>query len=158
MSKKWKRAIKTLGPLGETYYTASNASAETITYYTLPVDGGWGDWTIAPDQPEGPDGEACGAGRLHLHKTFRGEYRQAGQYWWLARYLPSDVLGEDASKVRVRRLQLRRIDRAWFYRLIRWGFFQQADLRGAYLRGANLEGAYLRGADLPIGFKILNDR
>jgi hypothetical protein len=142
MAKHIKRGVKTLSPYGTTLFRREFA-------YNLPgQDKTVSDWTVAPDQPDSPDRQSCGAGGLHIHKTFRGEYRQESQHWWLARYLPEDVLGESYEKVRVRKMQLRAISTEWLHRLIRWGFFKGANLWGASLHAACLQGADLRGARL----------
>jgi hypothetical protein len=98
-----------------------------------------GNWC----EQDGPaDGEACGQG-LHVARTIRGAtsagYRRTVQ---IVAYSPSDVLGWDDDKVRVRRAWVAGL--ADLHALAKPG----ANLWGANLRDANLRDANLRDADL----------
>jgi len=140
---KYRYVWKALSPYG------SSDGNGVEFFYRLPVPGErWSDWTIAPNQPENVDGKACGAGGLHLHKRPTYQYAPRQAWLWLARYLPGDVLGEDAQKIRVRKLQLLRISHHKFEAMIKRGLLRGANLRDANLQGANLQGANLQGANL----------
>ena len=136
--------------------------------YHLPTPGQqWGAWTEAPNQPVNPDGQWCGAGGLHLHKSPSFAYAPPHARLYLARYLIADILGENTDKIRVRKCQLLHIPLLKWLNLVRknkhhnlYGAnlrradlyeadLRKADLRNADLRGANLYEADLRGAVLP---------
>ena len=143
---QWACAWKALGNGGCTCYNGMEFR------YTLPIPGQkWSDWTVAPDALTAPDGEACGAGRLHLHKRPSFEYAPPYARLYLARYLISELLGEDEDKLGAPRCQLRFVpQRTWYY-MIRKGWqkcLHYADLHCADLTGANLTNATLTNADL----------
>ena len=110
-----------------------------------------GQWTVAPDDgrdlnPATAPGKPCPderLGGLCLAKTWWGA-RSGGipaHVALLVAFHPDDVLGENASKLRVRRaLTLDVIDVCAHARA--------GHLAGANLAGADLTGAYLTWADL----------
>ena len=112
-------------------------------FYNLPEVGEkWGKPTMHPNPLQEPDGNDCGPGGLHLMKSFSAQYAPANWWPWYARPV-GVVLGQSGEKIRAQGVELRRVRKPVFWRMIRLGW-----LRGAYLRGANLRGANLRGADL----------
>jgi hypothetical protein len=104
-----------------------------------------------PDGAEFTHGNPCpkfvGDG-LCLAKTWRGAASGSipAITCLLVEFAPADVLGEDDDKVRVSRCRV--VDVFDAPALIRDGWCQGANLRGADLRGANLRGADLWDADL----------
>jgi len=119
--------------------------------YPLPgLDEKWGPWHEHPD-PAKPDGEPCGPGGWHVMRRLSATYAPEGWHPWYAQW--EGLLGGDSEKVRVLRVRLRRINRYTFWRWLRLGLGNRANLEGAnlrraYLEGANLTGANLWGADL----------
>ena len=104
-----------------------------------------------PDGAEFTHGNPCpkfvGDG-LCLAKTWRGAASGSipAITCLLVEFAPADVLGEDDDKVRVSRCRV--VDVFDAPALIRDGWCQGANLRGADLRGANLRGADLLDANL----------
>jgi hypothetical protein len=116
--------------------------------FRWPFPGRWAKAT-PPVRGKFSTGEAC--------PTFKGDGLCLAKTWagaasggipahspLVCGYLPSDLLGEDAYKLRVKRALVVEVVDA--YRLVRTA--GGADLGGADLRGADLVGAYLGGADL----------
>ena len=98
-------------------------------------------------EQDGPaNGKPCGEG-LHLAKTPRGASSSGlmtHSIGLVVAYLPSDILGEDYDKVRVRRCWVAPI----IYDIVAALAQPGADLSGASLSDASLSGANLSGADL----------
>jgi hypothetical protein len=142
---QWAYAWKALGNGGCTYYGVEFR-------YTLPKPGQkWSDWTVASDALTKADGKACGTGRLHLHKRPSFEYGPPYARLYLARYLRSELLGQDAYKLGAPRCQLRFVSQKTWHYMIRKGWQKSlsgANLYGADLSGTNLYGTNLSGADL----------
>ena len=138
---------KALSPDGCTYYEGQEYQ------YTLPQPSQkWGAVNVHPD-PAQPDGRDCGPGRFHVHNKPTYLYGPPGCWLWYVRYAESAIVGSSDEKTGVSALQLRRVSRRAFIRMIRLGWLARAnltraDLCGAGLRGANLTEAYLRGANL----------
>jgi len=143
---------KALDPLGCTYYNGDEYQ------YILPRPGEkWGAVNVHPD-PAQPDGRDCGAGRFHVHNKPTYQYGPSSCWLWYVRYPKSAIVGSSGEKTGVIALQLRRVSRNSFIRMIRLGWLTGANLYGAYLRAANLDranltdahlyGAHLYGADL----------
>lgn len=154
----WKYGWRFLNAAGGT-----NPHSDREHYSVLPIPGEkWSGWTEHPN-PARPDGNDCGAGRLHV--MFKPSAKYAPRNWWIwyVRWKKEDEVGRSNEKAGVTRYQLRRVRPVVLHRMIRLGWFAglylsganlcgaylwNADLRGADLRDANLSGADLRDADL----------
>lgn len=140
--------FKFLDPTGCTYYDGE------LFQYNLPQRGEkWGQPTMHPE-PGKPDGEACGAGRLHQMKGMGAQHGPANWWPWWSRGI-AELVGQDEEKRGWHGLELRRISPQIFARCLRppfnWGHqgnLSWVNLYGADLHGADLYGAVLRGADL----------
>lgn len=142
LTKAWCYGWKALSPDGCTYYKGDEFE------YTLPRPGEkWGPVNTHPD-PVQPDGQDCGGGRLHVHNKPTYAYGPPQCWLWYVRYSQSAIVGSSPEKTGVRALQLRRVSRKAFVRMIRLGWMQRANLRCANLRGADLYDANLQDADL----------
>ena len=134
---EWRYGWRFLNGAGGT----NPANKEREHYSVLPrPDEKWSDWTRHP-APAAPDGNDCGAGRLHIMCSPSAVY--APTYWnvWYARWLPEHEIGRSSEKVGVSQYQLRRVRPVVWWRMIRLGWLRHAYLSGAYLSGANLRGA-----------------
>ena len=143
--------FKFLAPDGCTYFRDKPFA------YNLPgPDQKW----ARTDHPEPcePDGALCGYGRLHLMNKLSAVHAPIGSWWpWWARGV-GEPIGGDTKKTAYAAVELRRITRHTFWRMLRLGWgaganldyasLRNADLRGANLRSASLYHADLRGADL----------
>ena len=118
-------------------------------FYNLPEVGEkWGKPTMHPNPLQEPDGADCGSGGLHIMNRFDARYAPAANWWpWYARPVGL-VLGESSEKTRAQGVELRRVRKPVFWRMIRLGWLRGADLGGAHLGYADLRGADLRGAKL----------
>jgi hypothetical protein len=133
---------KALDPTGCTYYDGQEYA------YILPRPGEkWGPVNVHPE-PAQSDGQDCGVGRFHVHNRPTYLYGPPACWLWYVRYPLSAVVGQSDEKTGVTQLQLRRVSRKAFNRMIRLGWLAGANLREANLREANLRGANLREADL----------
>ena len=133
---------KFLTPNGATEYQGKEF------VYNLPQAGEkWSRPTMHPEPLDEPDGRDCGPGGLHLMKHFGAQYAPMNWYPWYARPV-GKTLGESGEKIRVQGVELRRVNKKAFHRMIRLGWLRWADLSWANLRGADLREANLRGADL----------
>ena len=133
---------KALSPDGCTYYNGDEYQ------YILPRPGEkWGPVNVHPD-PAQPDGRDCGSGRFHVHNKPTYQYGPSSCWLWYVRYPKSAIVGSSGEKTGVIALQLRRVSRNSFIRMIRLGWLTGANLYGAYLRGANLDRANLTDANL----------
>jgi hypothetical protein len=141
MSKKEVRhGFKFLNPYGATLYKG----VETI--YPLPrPNEKWGPWFKHP-HPAIPDGFDCGQGRWHVMKHINAAYAPKNWHPWFVQ--ARGVTGESREKFGTPELRLRRITNRVFWKIIRMGYCQRADLFGANLRYANLEDADLHSANL----------
>ena len=104
-----------------------------------------GQWAKAPG-PIQKHNQACPQGvgdGLCIAKTFRGAGMGGIPFstFLLVGYTSHDVLGEDADKVRVRKMYVADV-------IALRTILSGAYLSGAYLYGANLSGANLYGANL----------
>ena len=140
MSVEYGYGWKALDPLGCTYYEGQEYQ------YILPSPGEkWGSVNAHPN-PAQSDGQDCGSGRFHVHNKPTYQYGPSSCWLWYVRYPKSAIVGSSGEKTGVIALQLRRVSRNSFIRMIRLGW-----LTGANLRGANLDRANLHGAFLPDG-------
>jgi len=133
---------------GFKFLNGYNATTHEGNDFVYPVPGPgekWGPWFAHPSPTE-PDGEDCGAGRIHVMKKLDARYAPSNWWPWFCEY--RDVTGESEEKAGVREIRLRRISQHTFWKIIRMGYCSRTYLRGANLRGANLRGAYLEGAYL----------
>ena len=147
--------FKFLAPDGCTYYGGKPFA------YNLPRRGEKWALTEHPNPAE-PDGEQCGAGRLHLMNGLDAQYAPVNWWVWWARGV-GEQIGGDEEKTAFAAVELRRITRDVFWRALRLGWGRRADLRGADLRGADLRGAdlsnaTLRGADLSRAIMLNGER
>ena len=130
-------------------------------YYVAPrPDQEWADWTVHPE-PGQPNDNDCGPGGLHIMLDLDACYAPTNWWPWRVRWLSEDELGRSYKKVRVIKLQLKRVPpRTWWRYLRRFG--HRTNLRGAhlteaYLVKANLEGANLEGAHLTKAYLMKAD-
>ena len=138
---------------GFKFLNGYNATTYTGKDFIYPVPGPgekWGPWFLHPEPAE-PDGDDCGAGRIHIMKKLDARY--APNHWWPWFCEYRGVIGESDEKLGAKEIRLRRITESVFWKIIRLGHCSganlwRADLRDADLRGANLWGADLRGANL----------
>ena len=126
-------------------YNATTHEGNDFVYPVPPPGEKWGPWFPHPEPAE-PDGEDCGAGRIHVMKKLDARYAPT-QWWpWFCEY--RGVIGESDEKLGVREIRLRRISQKIFWKIIRLGHCRGAYLAGAYLVGADLAGANLVGANI----------
>jgi hypothetical protein len=145
---------KFLDPIGVTYQSDGR-----VMYYNLPGcetlqrldEFAWPMWgntalTRHPDPAE-PDGDDCGAGRIHLMHRLDARYAPRRWWpWWACN--GGRIIGESTEKVAVSGVWLRRISRQELWWRLRRGEGRKADLRWADLCWANLRGADLYEAVL----------
>jgi hypothetical protein len=125
--------------------TSHKQAQQPATYYPLPQPGQkWGDWLIHPEPVF--DGDDRGPGRFHMMNALNAVYAPGNWWVWFAR--GKGVAGQSDEKTGVIAIQLRRVRPEVFWRIVRLGWCQNANLPRANLYGANLDGANLRGANL----------
>ena len=145
MTDKYAYGWKFLTPYGTTEYD------DQLFCYNLPLaDEKYGAPTSHPDALKTFDTDNnCGPGRLHLMNKLDARYAPKGAWWpWFARYKTPDLVSKSDEKVGVTSLELRRVTKRAFWRMIRLGWCSAANLRDADLRDANLRHANLWDADL----------
>ena len=133
---------------GFKFLNGYNATTYDENDFIYPVPGPnekWGAWFAHPD-PAKPDGNDCGAGRLHVMRKLDAAYAPTNWWPWFCEY--RGVIGESEEKLGVREIRLRRIPQHIFWKIIRLGYCRNADLRNANLRNADLRNADLWNADL----------
>ena len=133
---------KFLTPYGATEYQGNEF------VYNLPGrDEKWSKPTMHPDPFDGVDGDDCGPGRLHA--MCKPDARYAPPNWWIWGCRPvGRIVSQSDEKIGAEGLELRRVSKKAFWRMIRLGWLSRANLSGANLSGADLYGANLSGADL----------
>ena len=139
MAEEYVYGWKFLNPYGVTEY----GGEETI----YPLPGPNEKWGLALSHPNPiTDGKDCGPGRYHMMRSLDARHAPSNWWPWFAR--GRGIAGKSGEKVGVHTIEIRRVPRRVFWRIIRLGWCKGANLEGADLRKANLEGADLGGANL----------
>ena len=134
------------------WFRAVHPDLRSKNGYRYPWPGSWAEAPGPIQKHSDPCPQAEGDG-LCVAKSFRGAAMGGIPFstFLLVGVTKRDVLGEDADKIRVRRMYI--ADVISLATIIRGADLRDANLTSANLRGANLRdadlrGAYLRGADL----------
>lgn len=149
MKMEYGYGFKFLTPYGSTFYKGVDF------YYNLPHNNQkWSDWTLHPSPVREKDDLDCGPGRLHVMNRLSAAFAPNNWWVWFVRYELDDIVGQSIEKTGVKRVQLRRINKKTFLKIIRMGYLQGADLQGADLREADLrEAEYNEYTKWPKGFE-----
>lgn len=141
-----RRGFKFLDLAGRTTWNG------LVTQYPLPAKGDkWGPWFQHPTPAE-PDGKVCGPGRWHVMKCIDARHAPANWRLWFAEC--RNIVGEDEEKIGATEIRLREVRSEVFWRMIRFGWCANANLRGADLTVADLTVANLSEAILPKGANL----